>query len=558
MRWAPTWATTLGDHRRDDQLAPRDAAAMARLEAERGALLARLAGLAGGPLDELDRVTHAQLTARLAGEHGLDRCRFHEWLVESGGGSVFGELSYVALAHTVAVPGDAANLVARMAQGVAAIDDTIANLARGLAAGRVSGAEKLRRAIRQLDGELRAPVATWAMATPAWAAAPDPDPWPPGARDRAVAALRDVVTTELAPAFVRLRDFLRDRVLPAARGEVEGLAGLPGGEACYRAAIAHHVGLAVSAAELHALGTTEVARTDEAIAALGATLFGTPDLASTLARLRADRALYFSSSGEILAAAEAALARAKVAAPAYFVTLPSADCVLREIPAYEAPSAPVAYYRQPHYDGSKPGELCINTHTPEMRARYELEAVTWHEGIPGHHNQIALAMELEALPAFRKLDGFGHRGFVEASTAYVEGWALYTEGLAEEMGLYSSDLARLGQRTLDACRAARLVVDTGLHALGWTRARAEAYLRDHTAMTEGNLSNEVDRYLGCPGQALAYKVGQLEIRGLRAQAERALGATFRIAAFHAVVLGAGAVTLPVLGDRVARWIEAAR
>ena len=176
MRWAPTWATTLGDHRRDDQLAPRDAAAMARLEAERGALLARLAELAGGPLAELDRVTHAQLTARLAGEHGLDRCRFHEWLVESGGSSVFGELSYVVEAHTVAVPGDAANLVARMAQGAAAIDDTIANLARGLAAGRVSGAEKLRRVIRQLDGELRAPVATWAMATPAWAAAPDPDP----------------------------------------------------------------------------------------------------------------------------------------------------------------------------------------------------------------------------------------------------------------------------------------------------------------------------------------------------------------------------------------------
>ena len=558
MRWAPTWATTLGDHRHDDQLAPRDAAAAARTDAERGSLLARLSELAGDPLDDRDRVTHALLTARLAGELGLARCRFDEWLVDAGGGSVFGELSYLVEAHSVIVPGDAANLVTRLAHGVAAIDDTIANLSLGLAAERVSGAEKLRRAIKQLDGELGKPAGTWAMATPAWAAPPDPDPWPPGARDRAVAALRDVVTTQLAPAFARLRDFLRDRVLPRARADIEGLAGLPDGEACYRAAILQYVGLPMSAAELHALGTAEIARTDAAIAALGGKLLGTGDLASTTARLRTDRALYFASAADILATARAALGRAKAAAPAYFSTLPRTDCVMREIPAYEAPFAPAAYYRQPHYDGSKPGEFFVNTHAPETRARYELEAVTWHESIPGHHTQIALAMELGALPAFRKLDGFGHRGFVESSTAYVEGWALYCEGLAGEMGLYSSDLARIGQLSLDACRAARLVVDTGLHALGWTRARAEAYLRDHTALAETNLSNEVDRYIGCPGQALAYKVGQLEISELRARAERELGATFRIDAFHAVVLGAGAVTLPVLGDRVARWIEAAR
>jgi uncharacterized protein (DUF885 family) len=226
--------------------------------------------------------------------------------------------------------------------------------------------------------------------------------------------------------------------------------------------------------------------------------------------------------------------------------LPRTDCVMREIPEYEAPYSTIAYYRQPHYDGTKPGEYFVNTYRPESRPRYELEALTWHESIPGHHLQIALAQELGALPAFRRLDG---------STAFVEGWALYTESLADEMGLYSSDLDRLGRISYDAWRACRLVVDTGIHALGWTRAQAEAYMREHTALTPINISNEVDRYIGWPGQALAYKVGQLEIQRLRRDAEARLGTRFDLPAFHAIVLGAGAVTLPVLADRVTAWIE---
>jgi uncharacterized protein (DUF885 family) len=220
---------------------------------------------------------------------------------------------------------------------------------------------------------------------------------------------------------------------------------------------------------------------------------------------------------------------------------------MRETPAYEAPYSTIAYYRQPHYDGSKPGEYFVNTYRPETRPRYELEALTWHESIPGHHLQIALAQELGALPLFRKLDG---------STAFVEGWALYTERLADEMGLYSSDTDRLGKVSYDAWRASRLVVDTGIHAMGWTRAQAEAFMRAHTALTEVNISNEVDRYIGWPGQALAYKVGQLEIFKLRGEAQAALGARFDLKAFHATVLGAGAVTLPVLDDRVRAWIQA--
>ncbi len=547
MRWAPTYATTLGDHRYDDQLAPRDAEALARMSRERDAVLARLEALDGTALAPGDRVTWQLLRARLAADRDLDACRFHEWSVDAGGGSVFGELSYLVEAHTVTTVADADNVLARMRQGAALFDAAIASLRTGLAGKRVAAAGKLARAIEQLDTELAKDPATWPMANPAWAAAPANDPWPGGAREHRRDELRGIVTTQIATAAARLRDVMRAELLPAARTEKEGLSGLPDAEASYRAAIAWHVGLPRTAAELHALGVAEISKTDAAIAELGAKLFGAPDLAGTIAHLRAGgKELYFETREQILAAAQGQLERAKAAVPRFFSVLPTIDCVMREIPDYEAPYSTIAYYRQPHYDGSKPGEYFVNTSQPETRPRFELEALTWHESVPGHHLQIALAMELGALPAFRKLDG---------STAFVEGWALYTERLAAEMGLYTGDLDRLGAASYEAWRGARLVVDTGLHALGWTRARAEQYMREHTALTEVNIVNEVDRYIGWPGQALAYKVGQLEILALRARAEAQLGAAFALPAFHAVVLGAGAVTLPILAERVDAWIS---
>ncbi|HTR51544.1 MAG TPA: DUF885 domain-containing protein, partial [Kofleriaceae bacterium] len=392
------------------------------------------------------------------------------------------------------------------------------------------------RAIVQLDAVLAAPIAEWAVCAPAKTSA-----WPGLA-----AALVALVKDTIAPALARYRDFLAREILPRGRtGAAEGLGGLKHGDIYYRGYIAAHVGNGQTPAELHAIGLREIARTDDAIASLGGTPLGTRDLAGAIARLRGDRALYFSSAPELVAAAADGLARARDALPRWFGRLPKADCVMREIPAHEAPFTTIAYYREPHYDGSKPGEYFVNTYQPETRPRFELAALTFHESIPGHHLQIAIAQELGALPAFRKLDG---------STAFVEGWALYTERLADQMGLYTSDLDRLGAASYDAWRASRLVVDTGIHSLGWTRAQAEDFMRLHTALTDINISNEVDRYIGWPGQALGYKVGQLEILRLRAEAEAALGAKFDLKAFHEVVLGAGAVTLPVLEQRVRAWI----
>ena len=215
---------------------------------------------------------------------------------------------------------------------------------------------------------------------------------------------------------------------------------------------------------------------------------------------------------------------------------------------HEAPYSTIAYYRQPSADGKRPGQYMINTYLPEIRPRYEAEALAFHESIPGHHLQIAVAQELTGVPEFRK-----HQGV----TAFVEGWALYTERLADEMDLYSSDVDRIGKLSYDAWRACRLVVDTGLHAMGWTRQQAIDYITENSVLAENNIVNEVDRYLTWPGQALAYKIGQLEILKLRDQARERLGDRFDIRAFHDAVLENGALALPVLHQEVEAYIAAA-
>jgi uncharacterized protein (DUF885 family) len=544
MRASPTWATTLGDHRFDDQLPARDAASIAAYQRAERAFLARARAIDATALGKADRITLDLFVQGLAGDVAQDVCATHEWFV-SPRYNPLTELSDVTEQMTVTTPADGDHLLARLHAGPELIDDTIDDLQLGLEHHRVAQAETLRRTIAQLDQELARATEDWKMAAPA--AAPH-DGWPAGARDRFAAAERSVVDREVRPALARYRDFLRDRVLPRARdGADEGLHALPDGDACYRAHILAELGEARTPEQLHALGLAEIAKSDRAIAELGAKVLGTTDLASTIDKLRTDRSLYFANKDDLLAAATADLARAKAAIPRFFGRLPRTAIVVREVPANEAPFTTVAYYREAHLDGSKPGEFFVNTYEPEVRPTYELATLAAHESIPGHHLQIAIAQELGEIPLFRRELG---------TTAFVEGWALYCERLADEMGLYTSDLDRLGAASYDAWRGSRLVVDTGLHAMGWTRAQAEQFMREHTALTPENITNEVDRYISDPGQALAYKVGQLEILALRARAEQALGARFDLRGFHDVVLGSGAVTLPVLERQVDDWIAA--
>lgn len=358
------------------------------------------------------------------------------------------------------------------------------------------------------------------------------------------------VEEEIWPAMRQYRDVLAKKVLPKARDDEQpGLKYLPGGLAAYRTLIHEHTSLALEecdAKAIHEYGLSEVERIRAEMSALGAKLFGTSDLAAIQNKLRADPAMHFASRDEVQAKASEALARARGKMRGFFGLQPEARCEVVPVPAYEEADSTIAYYREPAADGSRPGRYFVNTSAPETRTRYEAEALAFHEAIPGHHLQIAIAQERENLPRFRRHSG---------SNAFVEGWALYTERLADEMGLYSSDLDRMGMLSFDAWRASRLVVDTGIHFFGWSRAEAIRYLTENTLLAENNVANEVDRYIAWPGQALAYKLGQREILALRDEARAALGTRFRYPEFHDRLLENGAVTLPTLRRVMQGWLS---
>jgi len=351
----------------------------------------------------------------------------------------------------------------------------------------------------------------------------------------------------IRPALARHRALLADEILPRSRPDDRpGIGHVPGGEAAYRTLVRRHTTLDVSPETLHATGLAEVARINAEMAALGERILGTPTRAEALERLRGDPSVHFSTRAEVEATARAALDRANAAVPAWFGRLPVTPCVVVPMPAHEEEHSTIAYYRPPAADGSRPGQYYLNTSHPESRPRYEAECLAFHEAVPGHHLQIAIAQELTGLPDFRR-----HLG----ATAFWEGWGLYTERLADEMGLYTGDLDRMGMLSMDAWRACRLVVDTGMHALGWTRQAAIDYMVANSALAPNNIANEVDRYIIWPGQALAYKAGQLEMLRLRAEASARLGTRFDIRAFHDAMLGHGAIALMPLRGVVEAWVE---
>jgi uncharacterized protein (DUF885 family) len=366
-------------------------------------------------------------------------------------------------------------------------------------------------------------------------------------RDRIDAVVADVV----APAMRRLATLLEEDLAPVARGDdAVGLCHVPGGPDAYLAAVRRHTTTDLTPVEVHELGHAVLADLREEWLELGGRVLGTRDVPSTLRRLREDPTLRFASSGSIVAVVTDALARAERARDRWFPHDDLPGCTVEEIDPAEAGNAALAHYRPPSADGTRPGAHCVLTVEPGERFRYEYEALAFHESTPGHHLQIASAQTLRHLPRYRR--------FLDAEVcAYVEGWGLYSERLADEMGLYSSQLDRLGMLSFDALRACRLVVDTGMHSLGWSRDRAVDFMWANTATTRHNVVNEVNRYIAWPGQALAYLVGRREIVRLRALAEGRLGNAFDVRGFHGAVLSDGAVPLSVLEQVVLRWVDTA-
>jgi uncharacterized protein (DUF885 family) len=521
----PTFATAIGDRRFDDRLEDNSPAGRDAWRTQLDSFERRLAEIGD------DSVTAAALTESMVADRGHLDADLEAFNVDPMDGPQV-DLLNIASFQPIRSTEEADALLARWRDMPRYLDQAGENLRRGAADGRIGVGTLCTKVIDELDELLARPDTDWPLLDPA-------KEWP-DLREGLLA----VIGEEIRLAFERYRAVIADEIAPRARSDdTPGLMHLPGGGEAYRLLVRAHTSLALSPEEIHEIGLREIRRIDAEFTELGARLLGTNGLQPTLTALREDPALHFETREEIKQVAEASLARANAAIGDWFGRLPKARCEVVVMPAHEEKHSTIAYYRDPAADGSRPGQYFVNTYAPETRPRYEAETLAFHESVPGHHLQIAIAQELDGLPAFRRFNG---------TTAFVEGWGLYTERLSEEMGLLSNEVAGFGVLSFDAWRALRLVVDTGMHALGWSRQRAIDFMVEHSALGENNVANEVDRYIAYAGQALAYKLGQLEILALRSQARERQGDRFDIRRFHDAVLSEGALPLPVLRQVVER------
>ena len=600
LRHDPFRATYLGDPRWHGKVPETSLNARAAWEEKLRGFLERLRVLQLDSLLGEDRLTAELLRAELENAVAHSKLGLEEWVVDPIEGPHIRVLG-IADVQPYASERQRAQLVERWEGFASYLRQETRNLEGGRLGGRVASRTAVEKTIHQLDEILAQPP----HESPLLAAATGGGKWiafPAGgnlaamahehlgdAREQSVLLrlnkhlseparvangtylllptagdslpieergefLYDVLTAVeqgIYPALAGYRRELAEKILPVARtDEQPGLKYLPGGNGIYTKLIHEHTSLPLEECDpkaIHEYGQAEVKRIRFEIAQLGQKLFGTSKLAEIQAKLRNDPAMHFKTREEVAAKADEALSRARGKLRGFFGLVPLTPCEVVPIPSYEEADSTIAYYRQPSADGSRPGRYHVNTSAPETRPRYEAEVLAYHEAIPGHHLQITIAQEREGIPRFRRHGG---------STAFAEGWALYCERLCDEMGLYSGDLDRMGVLSYDAWRASRLVVDTGLHHLGWSREQAIDYLFENTLLARNNVETEVDRYIAWPGQALAYKLGQREILALRDQARKALGPAFRYPEFHDRVLENGAVTLPVLRRVMGDWLGA--
>jgi uncharacterized protein (DUF885 family) len=535
---APSEATLLGDRRFDDRIEDLSEAAEQRVLATWRGLLAQVEALDPARLGTEDRVTRSLLHNELATAAEYLSWRPTELASDQMTGVHAGMLT-TATQLNAPEPANAEALVQRFRQFGTLVGQAVQRFRAGLAAGRAPARITIERSLNQLDGYLASDPATDPFAT-----FPGPPDWDGEKQWRAT--LSEVAREVIRPAFRSYREVLADELLPAARPDDKpGLCWLgDDGEDIYRRLLRRHTTLDdLGAEQIHELGLAEIEGLRAEYAAVGATLFGTSEQAEVFERLRSDEGLRYRDGAEIMADARRYLAAAAAETPNWFGRLPRESCDIMPVPEFLAADAPAAYYFPPAADGSRPGTYFVNQREPTSRSRYESAAVAYHEAIPGHHLQLAIAGELAHLPRFQRLSF--------TNTAFVEGWALYTERLADEMGLYPDDLARVGMLTADSWRSCRLVVDTGLHAKGWSRQHAIDFMAANAPVSLAEIRVEVDRYIAMPGQAVAYKVGQLEIRRQRAQVTERLADRFDIKAFHDLVLGSGSLSLPVLRELAA-------
>ena len=522
-------------HAPNDGLGDNSLAAVRAWEAHEDAWLDRLTQVRGEALrGRPEEATYGVLLETLEASRQTRVCRAELWPLDQQGGWQI-NLPVISQLQPVGTAQLRADALARWRAMPDYIDAEIANLREGLRTGYTQPRANAQAVLEQLDGILEIPPASSPFAG---VAARDSAP---GFRDSVVA----VVANAILPAVRRYRDFLASDYIPRTRTATP-LTSLPHGAECYRALVRRYTTRDLDPQALHQLGLQQMAALEAEMRPIAERSFGTDDLPALFERLRTDTAFTFRSREELIRTAEQAVARAKAAMPKWFGRLPKADVIVDPCLPFEEKSGCPNSYVSGAADGSRPGRWRINASMTPPQPRATLEGTAFHETIPGHHLQGSLAQERPgAHPITRYLwfSGFG------------EGWALYAERLALDMGIYSSDLARFGELGEQALRAARLVVDPGLHVLGWSRQQALDYMVAHVPESRASLESEVDRYIASPGQATAYMVGRLEIERLRAEAKARLGSKFDIRTFHDRVLENGCVPLALLRTRVEAWLQ---
>ncbi len=542
LRENPLLATAVGDHRFDDRLPSETPADLERRAAAARDQLARLGAIDASALAPSDRVSYEMFARRLRDR--LEAHRFRSWRIPITSDSGFHtEIARLPEEVPLATVRDYESYLSRLRAIPAYFDQHVAFMREGLK----SGFTVPRVVLEGYDRTIRAHVVETPEQSVFWKPfASFPVGVSEGERARLRDAGRQAIAASVVPAYRSLLEFFEREYLPGARTTIAA-ADLPEGRDWYGFQVRHYTTLDLGADEVHRIGEAEVARIRSEMDAVIARTGFRGSFTEFLAFLRSDPRFYARTPEELLQRAARVAKRMDGKLPSLFGRLPRQPYGVEPVPAELAPKYTGGRYVPAPLDSTRAGTYWVNTYALESRPLYTLEALTLHEAVPGHHLQIALAKEMTDLPPFRRdtyVDAFG------------EGWGLYSERLGLEAGFYTDPYADFGRLTYEMWRACRLVVDTGIHAQGWTRQQAIDFMAERTALSRHEIETEVDRYISWPGQALAYKMGELKIRELRARAEKALGSRFDLRAFHDAVLANGAVPLPILERQIDAFIAA--
>ncbi len=542
LREDPVSASYLGDRRYNDKWPDMSVAAITARAKEDDATAAALARIDKSTLSDEDKLNADLFADMLAVRHGIFEHKLWLLAVDQMGG-VHSQDQLVAALRFDTVK-DYDDWLARLRAFPALVDQNIALLREGKAEQWMQAKAAVARVPAQIKAQIVDDAGKSSFYAPFLRM---PDSIPPAAQHRLQAAGKKLVLHSVVPSLKKWLAVVEGEYLPACP-DVPGMGARKGGKETYAFLVRMHTTTNKTPEEIHALGLKEVARIRAEMEKVKARVGFKGPLSAFFTSLRTDPRFFPKSGEEILTSTRALAKKIDGRLVRVLKTMPRMPYGVEPVPDAIAPDQTTAYYSEPAADGSRPGIYFVNLYKPEARPKWEMVPLALHESVPGHHIQIALAQELTTLPKFRR--------YSTSYTAFVEGWGLYAESLGEDMGLYDDPYDKMGELTYEMWRAVRLVVDTGIHAEGWSRQKAIDYFLENTPKTRLDVENEVDRYIVWPGQALAYKIGQLELKALRARAEKKLGARFNLGEFHDAVLLEGALPLDVLDKRIDAWLAA--